>query len=126
MAWRALANLVVLAHLGFIVFAVAGGFLALRWRWLPWLHLPAALWAAANELAGWSCPLTPLENRLREASGAARYGEGFVEHYLLPILYPGELTRGIQIALGLAVTAINLVAYGLLVQRTRRGRKGAA
>jgi len=123
MIYRTLADLVVLAHLGFVVFVVVGGFLALRWRRLPWLHLPAALWGAANELAGWSCPLTPLENRLREASGSAPYAGGFVEHYLLPILYPGRLTRGMQIALGLGVVAINAIAYGLLLARTARAAR---
>ncbi len=123
MLYEALANGIVVLHLGFVVFVGVGGFLALRWSWLPWLHLPAAVWGAANELFGWSCPLTPLENRLREAAGGTSYAGGFVEHYLLPVLYPGHLTRGIQIGLGLGVLAINAIAYGLLLARGRRTRR---
>jgi hypothetical protein len=120
MPYGTLADAVVVLHLGFVVFVLAGGFLALRWRWLVWLHLPAATWGAANELFGWSCPLTPLENALRAAAGGAPYAGGFVEHYLLPVLYPGGLTREIQIGLGFVVIALNAMAYGLLLVRGRR------
>ncbi|MGD8699270.1 MAG: DUF2784 domain-containing protein, partial [Gemmatimonadales bacterium] len=100
MIYRLLADLVVLVHLAFVVFAVAGAVLVLRWRWVLWLHLPAVVWAALIEFAGWICPLTPLENRLRILSGGAGYRGGFIEHYLLPILYPSGLTRGVQVMLG--------------------------
>jgi Protein of Unknown function (DUF2784) len=122
MAWRVLADLVVLLHLLFVAFAVMGGLLALRWRWMPALHLPALAWAAFVEFTGRICPLTPLENRLREASGAAGYTGGFVEHYLLPVLYPAALTRELQWTLGAGLVAFNLVVYALLWWRRRRSR----
>jgi NhaA family Na+:H+ antiporter len=112
--FRLLADAVVLLHLAFVAFVVAGGFLALRWRRLVWLHVPAALWGVAIELGGWVCPLTPLEQALREAGGGAGYPGGFIEHYLLPVLYPPGLTRAVQLALGLAVLAVNAPAYALL------------
>jgi hypothetical protein len=118
MLYRALADLVVLTHLAFIGFALLGGVLALRWRWVPWAHLPAAAWGAAVELFGWFCPLTPLENALRRASGAAGYSGGFIERYLLPILYPAALTREVELVLGCAVVVLNLVVY-LAVWRRR-------
>ena len=111
MVWRALADLVLLLHVGFVIFVVLGGFLAIRWRWLPWLHLPAALWGSALEFGGWICPLTPLENWLRQASGAAGYTGGFIEHYGLSLLYPEGLTSQIQLCLGLSVILINGIAY---------------
>ncbi|MGH8495280.1 MAG: DUF2784 domain-containing protein [Gammaproteobacteria bacterium] len=109
-----LANAVVLLHLGFVLFVVLGGFLVLRWPWLVWLHLPAAAWGALIEFAGWVCPLTPLELWLRRAAGEVGYTGGFIEHYLLPLLYPAALTREVQIVLGLGVLAVNLVAYALV------------
>ena len=114
---RLLADLVLLLHLAFVLFVVFGGLLVLRRRRIAWLHVPAFVWGAAIEFGGWICPLTPLENRLREQSGAGGYAGGFVERYLVPILYPGELTREIQIALGLAVLLINLAIYGFLLRR---------
>lgn len=120
MLFRIAADLVVLIHLGFVLFVVLGGFLALQWRWMPWLHLPAAVWGALIEFAGWICPLTPWENALRRAAGEAGYAGGFVEHYLLPVLYPAGLTREIQLVLGALVIAVNLLAYALVI---RRGRK---
>lgn len=119
-AW--LADLVLLVHLLFIVFAVSGGLLALRWRWMPWLHLPALAWGATVEFTGWICPLTPLENTLRRAAGAAGYAESFIERYLLPLIYPGELTRELQLVLGGALLLINAAVYALVWQRRRRDR----
>jgi len=118
-----LADGVVVAHLAFVVFVVVGGFLALRWRGLVWLHLPCALWGAYVELAGEVCPLTPLENRLRRMAGEGGYGGGFIERYLMPVLYPGELTREIQIALGVGVIVLNVAVYAVLVRRARRDRE---
>jgi hypothetical protein len=117
MVFRALADLVVALHLGFIAFVVLGGFLALRWPRLVWLHVPAALWGAALEFAGWPCPLTPLERWLREAGGAVGYPESFVEHYLVPVVYPVALDRPLQILLGLGVVLVNAVAYALIWRR---------
>jgi Protein of Unknown function (DUF2784) len=122
---RLLVDLVLLLHGAFALFTVAGGFLALRWRRLPWLHVPCALWGCAVELTGWICPLTLLENRLRAASGEGTYGGDFLAHYLSAALYPVGLTREVQIALGAGVIIANAVAYGLVVRarthaRTRR------
>jgi hypothetical protein len=114
---RILADLVALSHLAFIVFALLGGLLALRWRWLPLAHLPAAAWAVAVEFLGWFCPLTPLENWLREASGSAGYPGGFIEHYLLPLIYPAELTRELQKFAGWVVVVFNLAVYLVVWRR---------
>lgn len=124
MYYGLLADLVVVVHLGFVVFVVVGGLLVFRWGWVAWLHLPAALWGALIEFFGWVCPLTPLERWLRRRAGEAGYEGGFVEHYILPVLYPGELTRGIQIALGVGVVVLNLCVYGWLL-RSRRTRRRA-
>jgi hypothetical protein len=115
-----LADAVLLLHLLFIVFAVGGGLLALRWRWMPWLHLPALAWGATVEFTGWICPLTPLENALRLAGGAAGYTESFIERYLLPLIYPGELTRELQFVLGGALLLINAVVYAIVWHRRSR------
>lgn len=120
MIWRALADLVLLIHLAFIVFVIVGGFFASRWRWLPWIHLPAVAWAVVLEFSGWICPLTPLENSLRQASGEAGYAGGFLEHYLVQVVYPEALTPEIQIYIGLGVLLINGMAYSILWKgRTR-------
>lgn len=120
MAYRLLADLVVLLHLLFVIFAVAGGLLCLSRRYWAWLHLPVAAWAAWVEWAGWLCPLTPLENRLRLLAGEQGYSGGFVEHYLLPVLYPADLTRPVQVGLGLLVIIVNLAIYVMVVRRWRR------
>ena len=113
------AAVVLLLHLLFIAFALFGGLLALRWRWLAWLHLPAVLWAVAVESLQLPCPLTPLENSLRQAAGQAGYGAGFIEHYLLPIIYPAGLTPAIQLWLATLVVLPNLLVYGFLLWRWR-------
>lgn len=120
MEYRLLANAVLLLHLLFILFVVGGGLLALRWPKITWLHLPAALWGAAIEFAGWICPLTPLENHFRRMAGAAGYTDDFIEHYLLPALYPHELTREVQIAMGTAVLVLNLIVYAAVWRQRRR------
>jgi hypothetical protein len=115
--YRLLADVVVLVHAGFVVFVVAGGLLVWRWRAVAWAHVPCALWGAWIEYAGWVCPLTPLENALRARAGLAGYRGGFIEHYLLPLLYPAGLTRLSQVVLGTLVVAVNLLAYGVLLRR---------
>ena len=120
---RVAADLVVVLHCLFVLFVVAGGFLAWRWPRLVWLHLPAVAWAAWIELAGWVCPLTPLENRLRRLAGEGEYRGGFVEHYVLPALYPSGLTRSRQVILGLLVLGLNLAVYAWLLKSSRM-RKG--
>ena len=115
------ADIVVLLHLAFILFVAAGGLLVLRWPRLAWAHVPAVVWGAMVELAGWVCPLTPLENRLRATAGEAAFAGGFIDQYIMPIVYPAGLTRGMQLTLGAAVIAVNLVVYGSLVFRRNRG-----
>jgi hypothetical protein len=122
MLYQALADLVVLTHLAFILFALFGGLFALRWRWVPWAHLPAACWGAAVEFFGWFCPLTPLENSLRRASGSAGYSGGFIERHLLPMIYPAEFSRELQLFLGFVLVALNLLVY-LAVWRGLRRRR---
>ncbi len=115
-----LADLLVLLHLLFVTFVVVGGFLLPRWPRLTWLHLPTAAWGAYIEFSGGICPLTPLENRLRILAGESGYSGGFVERYLLPVLYPDYLTLPVQWLLGGGVVAVNLVAYALAYRAWRR------
>jgi len=119
MGSRLLADVLVGIHFLFVLFVVGGGFLAWRWPRMAWAHVPVALWGALIEFAGWICPLTPLENHLRRAAGEAGYAGGFIEHYVIPVVYPAGLTREIQLTLGAAVIVINAVAYGGLVWRRR-------
>jgi Protein of Unknown function (DUF2784) len=121
--YRFLADVVLLAHLAFILFVVAGGFLALRWPGIAWIQLPAALWGVVVEWSGWICPLTPLENWLRARGGGTRYEGGFVAHYLLQVLYPAGLTRSTQVLLGATVLALNVLAYALLFVRATASRR---
>ena len=117
MIYRFLADLVVLAHFSYIVFVIFGAALAFRWKKAMWVHIPAALWAALLEFAGWVCPLTPLELWFRTQGQAVAYSEGFIEHYILLILYPPGLTREIQLALGVFVVAVNVLVYGYVFTR---------
>jgi hypothetical protein len=120
MLYLFLSDLIVVAHFGFVLFAVLGGLLVLKWKGMAWLHVPALLWAALLELGGWMCPLTPLENWLREKGGGLVYRTGFIEHYILPLLYPAILTRNLQIFLGLLVLGINLGIYGWILWHARQ------
>ncbi len=116
-----LADLVLIVHLAFVVFVVWGGLLVLKWRWIAWLHLPAAVWGAVVEFTGWICPLTPLENRLREQGGEASYRSDFIAEHLLPLLYPEDLTRDLQLLLGTGVVVLNAAVYwGLWQMQMRR------
>lgn len=117
------ADLVVVLHAAFVLFAALGGLLVWKWHRAAWLHVPCFLWAAWVELAGWFCPLTPLENLLREQAGVTSYQSGFVEHYLLPVLYPDGLTRAIQITLGLLVLLGNVALYLVLTHRCGKGNR---
>lgn len=125
MLYRVLVDIVVVVHLAFVVFVVAGGLLVWRWPRLAWLHVPAAVWGALIEFAGWICPLTPLENRLRRLGGEAGYEGGFVETYVLAILYPSGLTRTHQIVLGALVLAVNFAVYGRLWWKRRQAKEAA-
>jgi len=118
MVYHVLADLVLMVHFSFVLFAVLGGFLILKWRSLAWTHIPVFLWATLIELTGWVCPLTPLENWLREKGGGLVYHSDFIEHYILRLLYPATLTRSWQIFLGLVVLSFNLGLYGCILRRT--------
>jgi len=118
--YRALADLVLVVHLAFVVFVVLGGLLVLRWPWVAYLHIPAAIWGILIEYSGWICPLTPLENLLRQSGGQAGYSGGFINHYVQPVLYPAGLTRGTQILLGTLALLVNLTAYGVVIARMKR------
>ena len=117
MAYRWLADLVLVVHLAFILFVIFGGLLVIRRPRLAWMHLPAAIWGSWIEFSGRICPLTPLENHFRRLGGQAGYEGGFIEHYITAIIYPDGLTRGIQVFLGLMVVGINIVAYAITIRR---------
>ncbi|MBW2244240.1 MAG: DUF2784 domain-containing protein [Deltaproteobacteria bacterium] len=120
MTYRVLADVVLIFHLLFIVFVVVGGLATLLWRWAPLVQVPAALWGIYIEVSGRICPLTPLENELRHAAGAAGHSGGFIEHYLLATVYPTGLTPSVQFFLaGLALLA-NALVYSFLWRRLRR------
>ncbi len=122
MRYNLLADLVLLSHLAFVVFVVVGGTAVLRWPRLAWIHVPAVLWAVLTEYAGRVCPLTPLENALREAGGEAAYVGGFIDHYVTAVLYPAGLTRAGQVVLG----SVALLLNGLVYWQVARRRRGAA
>lgn len=119
--YRWLADAVVLVHALFIVFVVCGGFLVWRRRWVAAVHVPCAVWGILVEYQGWICPLTPLENALRARAGAHGYSGGFVEHYVLPTIYPSGLTHRTQVVLGTIVLLTNVLAYAVLLRRLTRG-----
>ncbi len=120
MLYQVTADLLVLIHLAFIVFVIIGGFTVLKWRWLILLHIPAVVWGALVEMKGWICMLTPWENSLRQLAGQEGYGGGFIEHYIMPLIYPVALTHNIQIVMGLVVVAINLCIYCFVAYRLIR------
>jgi Protein of Unknown function (DUF2784) len=122
LTYRLLADAVVVLHLAFVVFVVCGGLLVARWPSVAWAHVPAAVWGAFIEFAGWICPLTPLENWLRERGGQSAYASGFVEHYVVPLLYPAALSPGVQWMLGGFVIAINCGVYAFVWRRHVRRR----
>ena len=117
MLYRLLADWLVLVHLAFIVFVVAGGLLILWRPWLRWIHLPAAAWGALIEFTGWICPLTPWEQALRSRAGQVGYPGGFIEYYLLPVLYPQGLTSIVQTTLGFLVIGVNVAIYVFVGRR---------
>ena len=117
---RYVADVVVVIHFAFVLFVVFGGLGVLRYRGIAWIHVPAVLWAGTVEIMGWICPLTPLENRLRAQAGEPGYTGGFVDHSLIPVLYPEDLTREIQWGLGVAVLGINLGIYAWIFWRSTK------
>jgi|SRR5262245_6324249 len=118
MIYRGLADFVVLVHMAFVLFATLGGFLVFKWGRVAWFHIPAALWAALIEFGGWVCPLTPLENWLRRQGGEIGYQTSFIERYLLPVIYPAAISRGLHVVLGLLVLGVNLAIYWRLWRRS--------
>ena len=117
MIFRVAADAIVVLHALFVGFVVCGGFLAWRWPGVMWAHVPAAVWGVAIEFGGWVCPLTPLENAWRARAGLAGYRGTFVDHYILPLLYPAGLTAHLQLLLGSAALLINVIAYSVLLKR---------
>jgi hypothetical protein len=126
MFYRLAADAVLVIHLAFVLFVVFGAALVLRWPRVMWLHLPAVVWGVLIEFGGWICPLTPLENSFRMLGGEAGYSGGFIEYYITAALYPDGLTRGVQIALGIAVALPNLLAYGWIFRKRRAIKRRAA
>ena len=123
MPYRILAELVLAFHFGFVLFAALGGLLVLRRRALLWPHLAAVLWGVLVQCANWTCPLTPLENRLRSMGGGAGYEGGFVEHYVRAVLYPERLTYSFRFTLGVLLVVINLFVYSYFIFRSRRAAR---
>ncbi|MDO8252650.1 MAG: DUF2784 domain-containing protein [Rhodoferax sp.] len=124
MYFRFAADGVLLLHMAFILFALFGGALAARWRWMPFVHLPTAAWALFVELTGRICPLTYLENDLRIRAGQSGYPESFVEHYLLDVIYPAGLSREVQFVLAALVVVVNIAIYFYLYRRGRFNKRG--
>jgi hypothetical protein len=122
MIYRLLADIVVVTHLLFIIFALFGGLLVLWHPRLLWVHLPALAWGIIVEIAGFICPLTPLENNLRSRGGDQGYSGGFIEHYLEPVIYPPGLTPGVQVVLGIFLALVNIAVYST-VWRALRNRR---
>jgi len=122
MVYRIAADGLVLFHLLFIVFALLGGLLVLKWRYLAVWHLPAAAWGVIVEVFQLTCPLTRWENLLRQAAGQDGYGDGFVEHYLVPLIYPAGLTPAIQLGLGSLVLLVNVMIYVRLARQWKLER----
>lgn len=120
MAFRLLADATVVVHFLFVLFVAFGGLLVLRQPRLAWLHLPAAGWGVLVEFAGWACPLTPLENWLRQRGGGPTYASPFIEHYIVPVLYPASLTVELRWVLGGLALAINAVVYAVVLRRRAR------
>ncbi|HVR94196.1 MAG TPA: DUF2784 domain-containing protein [Casimicrobiaceae bacterium] len=119
MAYRAAADAILVSHLAFVLFVVFGALLLLRWPRLAWLHIPAVVWAAFIEFSGTICPLTPLEVALRQRAGQAGYGGGFIDHYVVSLLYPEGLTQNMQAMLGAVLVAINAAIYIVAFRRRR-------
>jgi hypothetical protein len=120
MIYGIMADMVVIVHAVFVLFAVFGGFLVIRLQWLAWLHIPAAAWAVLVETAGLICPLTPLENLLRRHAGIDTYKSDFIDHYVMPVLYPEALTRELQTAMGLFVLFVNIAIYAWIWRRSKK------
>jgi hypothetical protein len=123
MRYSVAADALVIAHLAFIMFVMLGGLLLLKWPRLIYLHLSAVAWGTLVELRGWLCPLTPLEQHYRTLAGETGYSDSFVQHYLLPLIYPAGLTRDVQTLLAMCVITINLVIYAVIYVKYQRNSR---
>ena len=112
-----LANIILMVHFAFILFVVFGGLLVFYKKWMPLLHIPAIFWAVLIEFFGWACPLTPMENHFRVLAGQSGYNQGFIQHYLLKVIYPDGLTQQVQVLLGLGVLILNLLVYAVFLKK---------
>jgi len=126
MLYRVLADAVLVGHLLLIIYGLLGGLLYFWRSWLLLLHLPLAVWISLIEFFQWTCPLTPLEKQLRVLAGDGAYPGGFIEYYLIPLIYPGGMTQAMVLALGVIALGSNLLIYGFIVRdaylRFRRGQ----
>ncbi|MEZ0121734.1 MAG: DUF2784 domain-containing protein [Candidatus Reddybacter sp.] len=120
MLYRVLADAVLIGHLLLIIYGLLGG-LFYFWRHrLVWLHLPLALWISLIEFFQWTCPLTPWEKQLRVLAGEGAYAGSFIEHYLIALIYPDGMTRGIALILGVIALGSNLFIYGFILRDAYR------
>lgn len=122
MLYRVLADVVVVVHFAFVLYVVLGGLLVVRWPWTAFVHLPVLAWGALIETMLWVCPLTPLENALRRAAGSAGYSGGFVEHYVIPVLYPANLGHPTHLLLAALLIVFNATVYALVLRRRKKIR----
>lgn len=120
MLYQIAADFVIFLHFAFIAFVLAGGLLVYKWRWIIWFHIPAALWGSMVVIARWICPLTPIENMFRQASGVEAYSSSFIEHYLVPVIYPTGLNHKIFIVMGIVVIVINVTVYVILFIKRKK------
>jgi hypothetical protein len=118
--YKVIADAIVIIHLLFIAFVIFGGLLVIRWPKAAFVHLPAAIWGAVVEIFSWICPLTPLENHFRDLAGQSLYGGDFVVRYLIPVIYPVNLTTSIQKVLGVLVILINVIFYAIAIRKHRK------
>ncbi len=126
MFYQLLATFLAIAHFAFILFVALGALLVLRWRWVMYIQLPAAIWGAIIEIAQWDCPITTWENQALHRAGQSGYSEGFIAHHLFGIIYPNGLTRGMEIALAVFVTVVNTVVYHRVRVIGRNARRRGA
>lgn len=117
MWFEAGADFVVVVHLLFIAFVIGGVFLAWRWPRLIWAHVPVAIYGTLVEFVGFTCPLTLVENGLRRRAGEQGYHGGFIDHYLVKVIYPPGLTRELQIGLGLLLLLTVVIGYRGFLRR---------
>jgi len=118
--YNILADVIVAVHFLFIAFVVFGGLLVIRWPRIAFVHIPAIIWGTVVEFSGWICPLTPLENHFRNLAGNSSYSGDFIVRYLIPVIYPQNLTVDIQYILGAMVIIINIIFYTIAVRKHRR------